>query len=233
MSRTKRLWSLSLIALLTSIVNASRTMQQHICTEDSFKPNYISQLTALIRWREFPVRVYFMRDENYTPKRQQLAVEGFQQWVQATDKKVQFVLVEEEAEGQLLVRFDPASKAGRTDCTFYPERREIVRAEMVIGVQGDSPIDIQNVAVHEFGHALGIVGHSTRQDDVMYPRYTVGVQAHISANDLNVIKTAYCELFEGGQVLASLERTRGLPSSRDEPRKVRIVCEKPRSVSDK
>lgn len=226
---TRWLWSSGLVAILIIGAGASREAQQQICSEDSFKPNYIPRLDALIRWREFPLRVYFVRDEHYTPKRQQLAVEGFQQWVNATDKKIQFVLVEDEREAQILVRFDPTSKAGRTDCTYYPERREIVQAEVVIGVQGDSPIDIQSVSVHEFGHALGIVGHSDNPKDVMYPRYTLGVLAQINQRDLNAIKTVYCELFEGGQVVALLDRTRGLPSSRDEPRKAKIVCDKPRA----
>ena len=230
MKRTSRIGTLGLVACLMGIMGASRVAQQQICTEDSFKPNYIPHLTILMRWRELPVRVYFVRDEHYTPKRQQLALEGIQQWTQATDRKVQFVLVEQKEEAHILVRFDPTSKAGRTDCTFYPERRELVRAEMVIGVQDDSPVDIQNVAVHEFGHALGIVGHSDRSKDVMYARYTIGVPARISESDLNTIKTAYCELFEGGEVLVAMERTRGLPSSRDKPRKVQIVCDQPRAT---
>ncbi|MCS7066966.1 MAG: matrixin family metalloprotease, partial [Fimbriimonadales bacterium] len=157
------------------------------------------------------------------------AIEGFQQWVRQTEGKVQFVLTDNEQDAQIRVRFDPSSEAGRTDCTYYPERREITQVEIVIGVRGDVPANIQSVSVHEFGHALGIVGHSDNPKDAMYPRYTLGVVVQVSQRDLNAIKTAYCELFEGGQVIASGERTRGLPSSRDEPRKIRIVCDKTRS----
>lgn len=226
MRLAKALWGLWLIALLPSGVGLSRTGQMQICTEDSFTPNYISQLDALIRWREFPVRLYFVRDEHYTSKRQQLAIEGFQQWVRLTNEKIRFVLTDEEQEAQIRVRFDPSTAAGRTECTYYPERRELDKVEIVIGVRGDVPANIQSVSVHEFGHALGIVGHSDDPKDAMYPRYIVGVSARLSQRDLNVIKTAYCELFEGGRVLPMEERTRGLPSSRDAPRKIQIVCDK-------
>jgi hypothetical protein len=220
-------WRLMLVALLLGSGGVSRTQQVQICTEDSFTPNYISQLPALLRWRSLPIKVYFVRDNHYTARRQQLAVEGFNKWVHITNKRLQFSLVESEREAQLLVRFDPSTRAGRTEYTYYPERREIVRAEMVVGVQGDSAIDIQSVAMHEFGHALGIAGHSSDPRDVMYPRYRVGVLASITTRDLNTVKTAYCELFEGGKPIPLPERTRSLPSSRDKPKKVRIVCDEP------
>ena len=221
---------LVLAAILLGVSGISRTQQMQMCTEDSFTPNYIPQLSALLRWRSFPIKVYFVRDSHYTAKRQQLAVNGFNQWVHITSKRIQFTLVESEREAQLLVRFDPNTRAGRTEYTYYPERHEIVRAEMVIGVQGDSATDIQSVAVHELGHALGIAGHSDDPRDVMYPRYKVGRLATISLRDLNTVKTAYCELFEGGTPLPSPDRTRGLPSSRDKPKKGRIVCEEPQSA---
>jgi len=225
MAKLGSLWLL----LLISGGAAFRDAQLPICNEDAFQPNYIPKLDALLRWRKFPVRVYFVRDAHHTPERQQLAIEGFQQWTRLTDNKVRFEVVDDEQEAQIWVRFDPSSKAGRTDCTYYPERREIIRAEMIIGVKEDVPLDIQSVSVHEFGHALGIVGHSDDSKDAMYPRYTVGKLASLSQRDLNAVKTAYCELFDEERAIAALERTRGLPSSRDEPRKVQIVCGKPRS----
>jgi hypothetical protein len=222
---------LVLAALLLGASSLSPTQQMQMCTEDSFTPNYIPQLSALLRWHSFPLRVYFMRDAHYTAKRQQLAMASFSQWVNLTNKRIQFTVVDSEQQAQLLVRFDPSTRAGRTEYTYYPERREIVRAEMVIGVQGDAANDIQSVAVHEFGHALGIAGHSDEPRDVMYPRYKVGRLATVSPRDLNTVKTAYCELFEGGTPLPSSDRTRGLPSSRDVQKKGRIVCEEPGSAN--
>jgi hypothetical protein len=86
-----------------------------------------------------------------------------------------------------------------------------------IGVLGNNPIDIRSVAAHEFGHALGIAGHSQDPSDMMFETYVTNVPLKITQSDLNTVKTAYCNYFLG--------RTRtALPPSDETPVEATIVC---------
>ena len=51
--------------------------------------------------------------------------------------------------------------------------------------------EIYAVAVHEIGHALGIMGHSSDRNDIMYPN-TNNIGIHASARDFNTIREFYC-----------------------------------------
>ena len=67
------------------------------------------------------------------------------------------------------------------------------------------PEELQATAAHEFGHALGISGHSSDPDDVMYPVETVHFDAQeqplpgeartVTAHDLQILANGYPGLF--------------------------------------
>ena len=50
-------------------------------------------------------------------------------------------------------------------------------------------------ATHEFGHALGIGGHSPVATDVMFAQHDPNADVLVSARDLTTIKTIYYFLF--------------------------------------
>ena len=54
--------------------------------------------------------------------------------------------------------------------------------------------DIACIAAHEFGHALGLDGHSDRSADLMYPVHRMGSRLLITARDLRTLATVYPEL---------------------------------------
>ncbi len=182
------------LALALSGCGGVQSGQQAVCTAETFTPNYVPKLERLLHWSGFPVRVYFVRDEHYNEIRQSLALQGFDQWVETSEMKIRYQLVDSQEQAQIVVRFDPTTRNGLTEYTFQANGR-LVSASISIGIKANSAIDIQSVAAHEFGHALGIGGHSDDPADMMYPTFVSGIPLRITTRDFNTLKTAYCGLF--------------------------------------
>jgi predicted Zn-dependent protease len=137
--------------------------------------------------------------------------------VEATGYVVRYRQVDSSDGAQIRVVFKPDTRNGLTTYTYYPSSGQLISAKVEIGVRGNNPIDIRSVAAHEFGHALGIGGHSQNPDDMMYPNFVSNVPLQITPSDLNTVKTAYCNYFIG--------RTRVAPPPVDEqPVQVTIRC---------
>ncbi|MCX7992322.1 MAG: matrixin family metalloprotease [Fimbriimonadales bacterium] len=191
--------------------------EQRVCSANTFVPNYVPQLERLLYWDRFPVTVYFERDANYSDYYRTLALQGFDQWVDATGNVVRYQVVQNPDAAQITVYFKPDTRNGLTTYTYYPSNGRLRDAKVEIGVRGNNPIDIRSVAAHEFGHAIGIGGHSTNPEDMMYPNFVTSVPLQISQNDLNTAKTAYCNYFIG--------RSRAAVREPDEtPVEATIVC---------
>ncbi len=191
--------------------------EQRICSANTFVPNYVPQLERLLYWERFPVTVYFERDANYSDYYRRLALEGFDQWVAATGSVVRYREVNSPNDAQIRVAFKPDTRNGLTTYTYYPSSGRLISAKVEIGIQGGSPIDIRSVSAHEFGHAIGIGGHSANPEDMMYPNFVSNVPLQITQSDLNTAKTAYCNYFIG--------RSRAVPrEANEQPVQVTIVC---------
>ena len=64
-------------------------------------------------------------------------------------------------------------------------------------------ISLLLIAVHEFGHTLGL-DHSSVQSAIMYPSYTPGMAANLDQDDINGIRAIYGKHVCIGQVTSSL-----------------------------
>ena len=164
----------------------------------------------MLHWEQFPIRVYFQTGSAFTDERKKSALAGFAQWVLATGGVVRYEEVALPAKADLVVKFDPdtwvpheTGTAGSTALYFSGLR--LRKAEMELATGRATPYQLQTTAAHEFGHALGIDGHSNDPDDLMYPvairTYSPASLAFpepprsITARDLNTLKTAYGSLF--------------------------------------
>ena len=166
------------------------------------------EMRRLLHWPRFPLRVCFMPGELATPTREAATRAGFDEWGSATHQFVRYVVVSDPAQADVLVAFLPESSVpgkgratGNTGFTFSGLVLKKARIRLATG--GAAPADLQATAAHEFGHALGIDGHSDDPADLMFPvleRETPlsadtpmsSLTPHVlSVRDLNTLKICY------------------------------------------
>jgi len=94
------------------------------------------------------------------------------------------------------VSFNPSTPNGQTIMRFSGST--MTDADMSLGVQDQADADLECLSAHEFGHALGLDGHSPNRVDLMYPIHYIGTSQPITADDLNTMKTCYASLFGRG-----------------------------------
>jgi predicted Zn-dependent protease len=166
--------------------------------------NYKTSLTNLLHWTHFPLRVTFvngMASGNHDLDT--LVRNGFDEWVNATQGAVCYEVVSNDRRADVTVTYDVVSsrplngeRLGQTGFSFNPARKQLNRATMHLNVwEGMKRHDLarfQNTAAHEFGHALGINGHSPIPGDLMY--YTSSSAEGVTDRDVNTLRLAYGRL---------------------------------------
>lgn len=175
-----------------------------------FTPNYAASVT-LYHWPALPVRVYFANDVTATPRGgsptrvNDLILTGFNRWPVATGGAVGFTQVTDPSQAQITVSVvtipDPVGLAetGKTSVTSG-SGNVLTSAMTQIYVWPDITVPeltqgLPATSAHEFGHALGIGGHSPDPSDVMYVSHDPNADVLLSARDINTIKTIYYSLF--------------------------------------
>lgn len=178
---TKQLFAVPLLALLltgcgsgvfvktvTRPVETGPVPRAEAVPTAPFTPNYRTNLRSGFSWAKTELTVY-LDSSDATQKAS--VMEGAKLWSTYPGSTITFREVSNPAEADIKVKFLPTSafpegNAGST--TVFPEynSNDLVRAEMEIrdDVAG---ADLVTLSAHEFGHALGIDGHSPESPDCM------------------------------------------------------------------
>ncbi len=175
-----------------------------------FTPNYAGSVTRN-HWPALPVRVHFTNDITLTPpggaatRVNDLIRAAFDRWPAATGGTVGYTLTDDPALANISVTTttipDPhgLSETGTTSVSA-PSGNLLTAAVMQIFVWPDITVPeltqgLLATAAHEFGHALGIEGHSPDPSDLMYVSHDPNADVPLSLRDVNTIKTLYPSLF--------------------------------------
>jgi hypothetical protein len=168
--------------------------QPPTCADD-YLPSYSKSVT-LRRFTSPSVRVWFDTNARlYTITREELVLSGFYRWETATRNGISVVPADSSKDADIIVLLtddiDTNCSPSRTGCTNLRYRgRKMEEATIRLDpTTGDAP----GIAAHEFGHALGIDGHSPSRGDLMYLIGRPSGQPSLA--DVNVIRAAYCQNF--------------------------------------
>ena len=157
--------------------------------------NYVNNLEKTAKWQKMPIKVW-IQDSPY----KNTAKKAFGEWEVKSNKTVSFILVPNPNFAQIKVvfvnsisdKFDD-SNIGLT--TAKISGNTIKSAKVQILQRTDSGKmrtynQIYPVILHEIGHALGMTGHSTRNNDIMYENNLTN-DDHLSNRDINTLKAIY------------------------------------------
>ncbi len=169
-------------------------------------------------WSKFPIKVYV--EQPTDPTESSSSIKRFQEWVKAVLQAVQewskYLPVEVVAQPEMadisILRSRPPvqaslnretgqfniprARSAETRYEFYLRKaigapEEILSQRFTIQLSPDQTAEYTlATARHEFGHALGIWGHSPLETDTMYFSQ-VRNPPQISARDINTLKRIY------------------------------------------
>ena len=171
------------------------------CAAKTFAPNYMGdtdpktgKANVLRTWLGLPLRVYFAPGTLLTPTRQGAALAGFDWWVAAENGAVSYFVAADAGSADITVTFEESGETeyGALTTYNYDSSNHMTQASITFNVAYiNRDALLTPAAAHEFGHALGIDGHSANQGDVM--AFSAGVYnlTGLSTRDINTIKTDY------------------------------------------
>ncbi len=188
------------------------------CTTTTYAPNYATEidpatgkLNQLYHWNQLPVGVYFVPNSYLTPTMKQQTLNGFNWWGQAISSTMLFQEVTSPSDAGVSVNYVASGATGFGATTQYQfdSNHVLIAATITFNMTYLATIsDITSVAAHEFGHSLGIGGHSNNLNDIMCSSAVVYYLTELTTRDVNTLITAYCGIpilsTSGGVVTGAL-----------------------------
>jgi predicted Zn-dependent protease len=152
-------------------------------------------------WSRFPVTVYIAPASAVLP----FQSSQLQAWQQAARQAVKdwkeyipLQVIERPELADITILPNPPAtaanqrvRAGETSFNLFVDSEGILRHRMLMLIRPNQPANYALATIrHEFGHALGIWGHSPQPQDVMFFSQVVS-PPKISAQDINTLRRIY------------------------------------------
>lgn len=163
-----------------------RDVQKGIGSSSSTGADYFADATATnkLRWpkQRMPVKVYLRPSSTvpgYRPVFQEILKQALQSWTAASSGNVEFKLIDSEKDADIFVRWtndtkDVASIAEGGDVKYKGNSKGLNHVDITILTLNPSPDQpltddlVAWISLHEVGHAIGLLGHSSNPKDVMF-----------------------------------------------------------------
>lgn len=159
--------------------------------------NYINELSEYALWKNSKRIKVWVQPCIY----KQTVLNAFREWMVAGGGCIKFIDANSANTADIKVYFVPQfndNKAGVTEHVSQAGGKYMLSATIKIRYTDYykpkrvlSKDEVYAVAVHEIGHAIGILGHSSNRNDIMYPTTDI-IGIHASNRDVNTIRQFYC-----------------------------------------
>lgn len=179
--------------------------------KNSYIDNAVNERGEILRWEnnKMPLKIYISSQnsiEGFKSSYIQEIKEACAKWVSASNGFLKTNFVSNKNSADIKISFKPNLQPKKNANEFisglttpYYDGRKLGTVQIrfaTLRPDGTSQTneDIFNTSIHEFGHALGIWGHSSVQGDVMYPVRIVDGEVKkktLSLRDKNTIQTLY------------------------------------------
>jgi predicted Zn-dependent protease len=195
--------ALDLVSQSTAMQSWKASASQLKTTSMTQKDYYEYAITPqnVVHWNlaRMPLKVYIQDPptdfKQRLPNYQSFLLNGFNEWRKA-DPRLQFVVVKTEQSSDIRVKWKHTlehSRIGESPSVIIGGK--LVLADLVLATHLPNgqvlPQDIlYHTITHEFGHVLGIHGHSPYAEDLMYWQVT-GEQKGLTAKDIATLKRLY------------------------------------------
>lgn len=157
--------------------------------------NYMNELSNPPRWATMPIKVWIQPS-----KYDVTVVKAFNEWQYVTNGIVRFTRTQAESQAKIKVYFvnskEPLGGSDRVGlCKYQTQGKYLMNAQISILTQSLNGVtlsasQIYPVTLHEIGHAIGINGHSSNNNDVMFANTDI-IGSHTSRRDVNTVKAIY------------------------------------------
>ncbi len=164
--------------------------------------------SGICRWktRSTPLRVYIDRPKairGHQPRFEQLVLKALTSWEQASGGKIKFKQVSDSKRADIRCNFvdnpkelDSPIKEGETKTRYGLEGLTAANIKILTidrrTREPQSDEEIHSTALHEIGHALGLLGHSPDARDIMF--FSGGAteeMRELSSRDVATLKALY------------------------------------------
>ena len=168
--------------------------------------DYFSQVTSIqvgyLVWSQFPIRVYVEPPISISEKQTQAWVNAVLQGIQEWSNYLPLTIVEQREIADItIVRKAPPlqislgsniprARSAQTTYELYTSNKVLCHRFTILLSPSQAGEYLIAAARHEFGHALGIWGHSPLQTDALYFSQ-ISQPPRISSRDVNTLKRVY------------------------------------------
>ncbi len=180
-------------AEISTSIAANQIKNTIVKAENDYLYDAIGPSGKVVRWSKKPIIIYIPQN-NYS----KTIESAFKEWERASGETVTFKKTDLKSKADIQIIFTEkiGSNYGGLTKTYH-QKNNLIKAEIFLTEKNKNQKPIEKpkmyiLALHEIGHSLGIVGHSSDLNDVMSSEDIMQLQS-LSANDINTLRIIYSD----------------------------------------